>query len=74
MNGLHSTFGTRLDFINLNVDNSDHNVARATYGLANRSTYKLISPTGTVIRTWAGPLNQSVVASEIEQILSDLGF
>ncbi len=74
MNGLHSTFGERLDFINLNVDNPDHNATRANFGLAGRSTYKLISPDGDVIRTWAGPLNLDTVSGEVEQILTELGF
>ncbi len=74
MNGLHANLGERVDFINLNIDNPDHSVTRAAYGLAGRSTYKLISPDGEVLRTWAGPLQLDVVTSEIEALLAERGF
>ena len=74
MNGLHSNFGERVDFINLNIENPDHNVTRANFGLSGRSVYKLISPDGEVLRTWAGPLDLATVSGEMEQLIAELGF
>ena len=74
MNGLHEEFGERMDFIRLNVDNSDHDVVRAELGLAQRSHYVLIDQNGEVIRRWAGPLDPDAIAARCNAILEERGF
>lgn len=71
MHGLGEEFGSEIDFIHLNIDDSATLPMRQQFGLTDRSQYALVTTSGEVRNRWVGPLNYATVATAIRDLLAE---
>ena len=69
---LQDAYSDRVDFFHLDVDKAETKAVRDQFGLVRRSQYALIDAEGNVIKTWAGPLNEEAIFTDIEMLLQEL--
>lgn len=69
MSGLRDAFAGRINFVVLDVDNSQHDAKRAELNLAAQAQYVLVNSAGEIVGRWFGVLNESNVTSELENLL-----
>ncbi len=69
MSGLQNSYQEQVDFIHLDWDDPDSDPVIDHFNVLRRSTYILIDPQGAVLWQWVGPLQEAVVAQEIQRAL-----
>ena len=71
MNRLEELYHTEVDFIHLDLDVPGDFSQLQNLGINRRSSYMLVGPDGTVIRSWFGPL-LSTMDQEFAALLEEL--
>lgn len=75
VDGLKGTFEGRVDFFDLNVDNSAIEKLRQEKRINGRSHYILLAPDGeTVLRQWFGPLDRNSMEAQVAALLEENGY
>ena len=69
MSGLQETYSGRIDFVVLDVDNSNHDAKRAELGSTAQAQYFLVNSDGEIVSRWFGVLNDGNVRSELDRLL-----
>ena len=72
MNRLEQTFSDRVDFFVLDVDNPQSDAYMQQFFIRSRSTYVLLDANGNELTRWFGPLDETAVVTELNNILADL--
>ena len=69
MSGLQETFADRVDWVILDIDDRTLNDTRSQLGITAQAQYVLVNADGVIVGRWFGLLNETQVASEIENLL-----
>ena len=66
VSSLEIRFGDQVDFIHVDWDDPDSREIITGFGAPRRSTYFILDPSGEVLWTFVGVLDEAAVASELE--------
>lgn len=69
MSGLQDTYAGRIEFVVLDVDNSEHDAKRAELGSTAQAQYFLVNADGVIVGRWFGVLNDGSVRGELDRLL-----
>jgi hypothetical protein len=66
---LERDFSAEIDFFVLDIDIAESRHYLDEYAIRSRSTYVLLDSAGEEVMRWSGPLNEELVALELENFL-----
>ncbi len=69
MDRLRASYGDRIEFIKLDVDDSASLPLRQQYDIIARSNYVLTDAQGAVLRKWFGYISENDVAGVLDGVL-----
>lgn len=69
VNGLKETFGDRIEFVLLDLDDDRQDGIRRELGITAQAQYLLVSADGDIVQKWFGVLDQARVSAELEAYL-----
>lgn len=69
MHGLEATYGDRIGFVYLDIDNPATAGLKQELGYRYQPHFFLVDGEGTVLRTWLGPIQEADVAQAFEESL-----
>ena len=67
MNGLQERYGSQIDFIHLDIDQSIVWDVMDRYGMRGRNEYVLLGAEGNIVEKWFGPLSSIRVSTAIDE-------
>lgn len=69
VNGLQESFGDRIEFVLLDLDDATQDGIRRELGITAQAQYVLVSADGEIVQKWFGVLDQARVSAELEALL-----
>lgn len=73
MNGLESEFSAEIEFVWLDVDDSESLPLREAYGIVGRTHYVLVDTGGNAVQRWYGHLNEPEIEAFLEEFIAEQG-
>ena len=69
MSRLQESFGDRIEFVVLDLDDSSLNDIRRRLGITAQAQYVVVNASGDIVARWFGILDEAGVASELDNLL-----
>ena len=70
VDGLEKTFGDRIDFVYLNIDDESTNQAKRQYGYRVQPHFFLVDSQGRIVQSWQGRVAPETFEQAFAQVLS----
>lgn len=69
VDGLRESFSDRIEFVELDLDDSSFDDIRSQLGITAQAQYILVGADGQIAQKWFGILDQASVSAELETLL-----
>ncbi len=69
VSGLQERFGDRIEFVELDFDDSSLNDTRRQLGITAQAQYVVVNADGEIVARWFGIIDEGRVASELDNLL-----
>lgn len=73
VDGLQAEFSDEIEFVWLNIDDSNSLPLRQEYGIVGRTNYVLVDAAGNPLQRWYGYLSEPDVAAVLEEFIAQQG-
>ena len=70
VHGLETTYGEKIEFVRLDIDNPDTKAAKEQYGFRVQPYFVLVNNKGEVVETWNGRVAAETFATAFATILN----
>jgi thioredoxin-like negative regulator of GroEL len=69
VHGLEAEYSSRMDFVYLDIDNSDNNLFKQTLGFRYQPHFFLLDEQGKILQQWLGAVPEGDLRAAFEQYI-----